>query len=409
MSYEIKEKITSRHKKSRELENVLIMQGGGSLGSFACGVFKALMKQNVRIDIVAGTSIGAVNAAIIAGSKSGQPEKDLEDFWIEISESNMQIVPDLWMYEWDSYSKGFLTKKISSSSANAAIFGVPKMFVPRWQWWNSSNLIKEMDKENYFNPKNWTYIYDHSPLEKTLEKYIDYKKLNLAAKQEERPDVLRLIITAVNVMTGKPLVFDNTQTEIKAKHILASSGYPIYGFPWVEVDENVYGWDGSLLSNTPIREVIYVSPRNDKNIFIVENYPQKIDRLPTNMIEVINRYKDILFCDKDMYNIQLSKLITRHINLIEKLYDAFEKYADKTKISSDELNNIRNEYDNLIENYGAEIKSVIRITRSELESPTMLKNADFSTKTIKKLIEQGERSTLEKLKYDEPAKFDFNL
>ena len=409
MSYEIKEKSHPRHKKSRNLENVLIMQGGGSLGSFACGVFKALIKQKVRIDIVAGTSIGAVNAAIIAGSKSDRPEKDLEDFWIEISESNMQIVPDLWMYEWNSYSKGFLTQKISSASANAAIFGVPKMFVPRWQWWNSSSLIKKMDKENYFNPKNWTYIYDHSPLEKTLEKYIDYKKLNLAAKQEEKPEVLRLIITAVNVMTGKPLVFDNAQIEIKAKHILASAGYPIYGFPWVEVDENVFGWDGSLLSNTPIREVIYVSPRNDKNIFIVENYPQKIDRLPTNMIEVINRYKDILFCDKDMYNIQLSKLITRHINLIEKLYDAFENYTDKTKINSDELKNIKEEYNNLIENYGAEIKSVIQITRSDLESPTMLKNADFSTKTIKKLIEQGERTTLDKLAYNEPLKFDFNL
>ena len=336
MSYEIKEESTPRHKRTRALENVLIMQGGGSLGSFACGVFKALVKQKINIDIVAGTSIGAVNAAIIAGSKSDQPEKDLEDFWLEISESNMQIIPDLWMYEWDSYNKEYLVKKISSASVNAAIFGVPKMFVPRWQWGNSSSLIKKMDEGSYFDPQNWTYIYDHSPLEKTLEKYIDYKKLNLAATQEEKPDVCRLVITAVNVMTGKPLVFDNTLTEIKAKHILACSGYPIYGFPWVEVEDNVYGWDGSLLSNTPIREVLFVSPRNDKNIFIVENYPQKIDRLPTNMVEVINRYKDILFCDKDMYNIQLSKLITRHINLVEKLYDIFEKYTDKTKIKADE-------------------------------------------------------------------------
>ncbi|MGN6350080.1 MAG: patatin-like phospholipase family protein [Candidatus Nitrosocosmicus sp.] len=409
MSYDINEKSQTRHKKSRDLENVLIMQGGGSLGSFACGVFKALVKQNIRIDIVAGTSIGAVNAAIIAGSKTDTPEKDLEDFWLEISESNMQIIPDLWMYEWDSYNKEYLFKKISSSSANAAIFGVPKMFVPRWQWWNSPSLVKKADEENYFNPKNWTFLYDHSPLEKTLDKYIDYKKLNLAAKQEDKPDVLRLIITAVNVMTGKPLVFDNTQTEIKAKHILASAGYPIYGFPWVKIDENTYGWDGSLLSNTPIREVIYVSPRNDKNVFIVENYPQKIDRLPSNMIEVINRYKDILFCDKDMYNIQLSKLITRHINLIEKLYDVFEKHTDKNKIDPEEIKKIEKEYNNLIENYGAEIKSVTRITRSELESPTMLKNADFSTKTIKKLIEQGERATLEKMAYNDPLKFDFNL
>ena len=60
-------------------------------------------------------------------------------------------------------------------------------------------------------------------------------------------------------MTSRPLIFDNAKMEITAKHILASSGYPIYGFPWVEVEDNVYAWDGSLLSNTPVREVIYVS------------------------------------------------------------------------------------------------------------------------------------------------------
>jgi NTE family protein len=410
MSYVIDEASHPRHRRSRNLENVLIMQGGGSLGSFACGVFKTLVKQNVRIDIVAGTSIGAVNAAIIVGSKSDHPEKDLEDFWIEIGESNLNIIPDIFMYDWDAYTKNYSLKRLSSASINAAMFGVPKMFVPRWQWWwNNTETINSKQIENYFNPKNWTYIYDHSILAKTLDKYIDYKKLNLAATQEELPSVSRLIITAVDVMTGKPLVFDNTKMEIKAKHILASSGYPIYGFPWVEVEENVYGWDGSLLSNTPIREVVYVSPRNDKNIFIVENYPQKIDRLPANMGEVVNRYKDILFSDKDMYNIQISKLITRHIHLIEKLYDSFERLVDKSKINAEELKNIKDEYHNLIENYGAEIKSVTRIIRSELESPTMLKNADFSTKTIKELIEQGEKKTLEKLSYCELLNYDFNM
>jgi NTE family protein len=141
MSYEMEEKTPPRHKKSRKLENVLVMQGGGSLGSFACGVFKALVKQKVRVDIVAGTSIGAINAAIIAGSKSDQPEKDLEEFWLELSESTIKLIPDLWMYGWDSYSKEYFIKKILSASVNAAIFGIPKMFIPRWQWWNSYGLL----------------------------------------------------------------------------------------------------------------------------------------------------------------------------------------------------------------------------------------------------------------------------
>ena len=377
------------------------MQGGGSLGAFACGVFKALVKHKVQIDIVAGTSIGAVNAAIIVGSKSGHPEKDLEDFWLEIGESNFEFIPDMWVYGWDSRARTYVPRTISSASANAAFFGVPKMFVPRWQWWNTSKNFQNMMggvEEQYFDPRNWTFIYDHSPLVRTLEKYVDYGKLNLAATKEELPSVLRLIMTAVDVMTAKPLIFDNTLMKIKPEHILASSGYPIYGFPWIDLGNNIKAWDGSLLSNTPIREVLYVSPRNDKNIFIVENYPQRIDRLPSNFIEVVNRYKDILFCDKDIKNIKNAKLVTRHIKLIEKLYDIFEKQVDHSLLlSKQEIKDIKSEYKNLIENYGAEIKSVTRIIRSEIESPSILKNSDFSSRTIRELIDQGESKTEEKL------------
>lgn len=401
MSYQFKDDSHDRHKKSRSIENVLVMQGGGSLGAFACGVYKALVKQNVRIDIVAGTSIGAVNAAIIAGSKSSHPEQDLENFWLELAESNFQLIPDMFTYDWDVQTGNYIAKKISSASANAAFFGIPKMFIPKWDWWSKrskySKYVLKKDQQSS-DPRSWTYLYDHSPLGDTLERYIDYKKLNLAATKEELPSVLRLIITAVDVLTAKPLIFDNTQVEIKTQHILASTGYPIYGFPWVEVDDNVYGWDGSLLSSTPIREVLFVSPRNDKNIIIVENYPKKIDRLPSNMAEVANRYKDILFSDKDQYSIKMSKLLTRHIRLIENLYDVFENLADKSHIDQNKIKSIEKEYKTLIENYGAEIRSITRIVRSEIESPTILKNADFSVGTIKNLIEQGEKKTIEKLK-----------
>jgi NTE family protein len=422
LDYRFEEDMHPRHQESRNVENVLVLQGGGSLGAFACGVFKALVKKNVRIDIAAGTSIGAVNAAIIVGSKSDHPEKTLEDFWMELAESNLNIIPDIFVFDYDSKSKKYISKKISAASANAAIFGVPKMFTPIWSRWypwrhddadnnKTFNRGKTERSENYYdflNPRNWTYLYDHSPLAKTLDKYIDYKKLNLAAAREELPEVRRLIITAVDVMTARPLIFDNAKMEIKAKHILASSGYPIYGFPWVEIEANVYAWDGSLLSNTPVREVLYSSPRNDKNIFIVENYPRKIQRLPSNMTEVESRAKDIIFSDKNMDNIKLSRLITRHIQLIEHLYDIVEKKVDLSQLDPQELEKIKSEYNILINNYGAQIKSLTRIVRSELESPSILQNADFSPKTIKELVRQGERKTTVELSYCESIKYEFN-
>jgi NTE family protein len=94
MSFRAKEESHPRHRESRQTENVLVLQGGGSLGAFACGVFKALVKKKIRIDIAAGTSIGAINAAIIVGSKSDHPENHLEEFWLEVAESNYKIIPD---------------------------------------------------------------------------------------------------------------------------------------------------------------------------------------------------------------------------------------------------------------------------------------------------------------------------
>src|SRR5918912_2687606 len=177
MSYLFKEEDSHpRHIESRDVENVLVLQGGGSLGALACGVFKALVKKDVRIDIVAGTSIGAVNAAIIVGSKSDHPEKELENFWIEIAESSPNIIPDVFVLDYDKNAKRYISKKISAASANAAIFGVPKMFTPLWFRWDhwrhdedENNKTSDSNKaeqfEHYYdilNPRNWTYFYDHS-------------------------------------------------------------------------------------------------------------------------------------------------------------------------------------------------------------------------------------------------------
>jgi NTE family protein len=388
------------HTHVKDVENVLILQGGGSLGAFACGVCKTFAKKDIKFDIIAGTSIGAINGAITAGSKNENPQKDLEDFWIEIAESSYNIIPDIFSFDYDYQNNQINYKKSPSASINAAVFGVPKFFVPRWFNWN----IYRYDTLNDYSmlPSHWTYIYDNTLLEKTLEKYIDFKKLAPAAKpnsindNDNSTNTIRLIISAVDVLSAEPLIFDSYKTQIQMKHLLATIGYPQYGFPWIEVNDGIYAWDGSLLSNTPIREVMMASPSNDKNIFVIENYPKKIDKLPSNMSEVQSRAKDIMFTDKDQSLGKISRLITRHIKLIETLYDIFEEY-DHSKIDKDIIKYIEKEHKLLVEKYGAKILKIKRISRENNKTPYSLQNADFSVNTIKELIIQGENKALESL------------
>ena len=398
---------SSARSKSKTIENVLILQGGGSLGAFGCGVFKALAKRDIKVDIVAGTSIGGVNAAIIAGSKNEEhPEQLLEEFWLELSESFVELnriafaVPRLmaeslsrYYYSYPAYGgkeeeenpSTKSTKEIRlaqlRSFTSSAIFGNDKMFKPRWR---PEYAISDLE---YFTPQKWTYLYDHSPLEKTLDKYIEYGKL----KPGGNPNA-RLIITATNVLTAQPLVFDSSKQQITPKHILATSGYPLLNFPWVEVEKGVYGWDGSLLSNTPLREMIDASPINDKRIFLVENYPKRIDELPNNLPEVYHRARDIIFSDKTEHNVTMSKVITRYLRYIEELYQIVEKHTDHTKLDKKQLKRIRRKYRLYKQERGAEIKQIFYISREE-PFPYIYENADFSSETIKNSIQEGETKT----------------
>ena len=405
------------HNHKKNIENVLILQGGGSLGAFGCGVFKGFALKNIKFDIISGTSIGAINGAIAAGSKNNNPAQDLEDFWMEIAESSVNVIPDIFSIDYNSQTLQLNLKNSSSASLNAAIFGIPKFFVPRWFNYNFMDKDKNSHDSNILTlPNHWTYIYDNSPLQKTLEKYIDFKKLSPDIKLKkdntnsttnndtENVDnagnntcIPRLVITAVDVLTGQPLIFDSYRKQIEIKHLLATIGYPQYGFPWVNVDGDVYAWDGSLLSNTPVREVMVASPSNDKNIFIIENYPKKIENLPNNMIEVQSRAKDIMFTDKDQSLRKMSKLITRQINLIEKLYDIFNE-TDHSKIDKNLIDFIEKEHKVLVEKFGAKILKIYRISRENNKTPHSTQNAEFSVNIIKQLIKQGENKALECLK-----------
>ena len=400
------------------IENVLVLQGGGSLGAFECGVYKALVKNNINLDIVAGTSIGGINAAIISGSKNKENTGELlENFWLELSESFIDLdklyspVP-FWPYFMqqpvesfyfpnsipnkpkeaaaDSYFKNTKEQEIKvkqiRSYYSSAIFGNEKMFKPRW-----SSEFALTDPE-YFTPQKWTYLYNHMPLVKTLEKYIDYDKL----KPNGNPNA-RLILTAVNVLNAQSLTFDSFKQQISPKHILATSAYPLYNFPWIEVEAGVYAWDGGLLSNTPLREVLDASPINDKRICMVENYPKNIDDLPKNLPEVYHRARDIIFSDKTEHSVTMSKIITRYIEYIEDLYQIIEHNIDKLQIDEKRLKRIRRKYRKYRQEHGAEIKEIYYITRNEL-FPHLYENADFSPETIKESIKEGEEKTNQAIK-----------
>ena len=389
----------ANHKHEKGVENVLILQGGGSLGAFACGVYKAFAKKNMKFDIIAGTSIGGINGAIAAGSNNDRPEVDLENFWLDLAESSYNIIPDTFTFDFDYQKYQTKLKRSPAASLNAAFYGVPDFFIPRWLNFNISNLDSSQIEQYYQPPWKWTYFYDNSVLSKTLEKYIDFKKLSPRSQQNNTNEGNsninpRLIITAVDVLTAEPLIFDSYKKHIEMKHLLATIGYPQYGFPWVEVSDGTFAWDGSLLSNTPIREVMVASPSKNKNIFVVESYPKKIEKLPANMNEVMSRSKDLMFSDKTQSLQKMSRLITRHVNLIETLYDIFQD-SDQSKIDKDKIDYINKEHSLLVDKYGAKILKLSRITKVVPETQYPLQNADFSVETIKELIRQGEKKAVE--------------
>jgi NTE family protein len=349
-------------------ENVLVLQGGGSLGAYECGVYKALDKYGIKFDIIAGTSIGALNAAIIAGTKNNNPIQDLENFWLTVAE---KAIP------------GFVPENIrpTLSVMYGSTYGNRNVFKPKWIY----------PQELMYFYLNSPYLYDVTPLKNTLSNYINFTKFSNSKKSRGIP---RLIITATDVQNSESVTFDSMSINIDADHIISCVSFPFYGISWTQKDGR-YLWDGSLQSNTPLREVIDISPRNDKNVYIVNLFPREHQKLPSNMLESWHRARDIVHTDKTLHNIKMSSIISRYIRLLEGMHEIIIKSSDKKTVSKfKELS--EDEYDKLVQQRGAIIRDVVRIERSE-DTHFLFEDADFSFDTIKHLIKQGERDAEETL------------
>lgn len=383
------------------VENVLILQGGGSLGAYECGVFKTLAKYRIQFDIIAGTSIGAINAAIITAHKKGkEPAKELENFWLELSEKTLQFSPPYLTIYPNDEMRAIITSLYSATFGNRKVFTRTPMLNPY----------------NYFSFKLPYPLFDITPLRETLEKYIDLSTLHLNGQgikannpdnksiqyDEERP---RLIVTSTNIQTSMPVIFDSNRMNFNSNHIIASAGFPFYGIGWTKVDEK-YLWDGALLSNTPLREVIDASPSLDKMVYLVSIFPHYQKQLPNDMFETWHRARDIVYTDKTDSDIQNSKAYSNSLSLLKDMHDLLLKYNNSlTKATNDssdlnfladELKEIDKKYSVIKSQRGAVIRKIVRIERPET-TPFLFEDADFSELTIKKLIKQGESDTLKAL------------
>ena len=213
----------------------LVLQGGGALGSYQAGVYEALSTSEYLPDWIAGISIGAVNAAIIAGNAPEKRVERLREFWQGITAPSA-----LW-----PLSSGMITNEYRrTSSLSALMFGQPGFFAPR------------VPTHWLFGGKVTSY-YDTKDLKSTLERLVDFDRIN--ARET------RFSVAAVNVRTGNFAYFDNAEMSIRPEHVMASGALPP-GFPAVEIDGEHY-WDGGLVSNTPLQYVIEYVPRRSRLIF----------------------------------------------------------------------------------------------------------------------------------------------
>ena len=261
------------HASPAEEDCILVLQGGGALGAYQAGVFESLAKVYREPTWVAGISIGAINAALIAGNAAHARVTKLREFWNLVSSA----LPAPLIAANPNAREGLN----EASAGQVMLFGVPGFFKPRFP-------------PAPFQPRGSLEAisyYDTAPLRETLERLVDFDRINAGT--------VRLSIGAVNVRSGNFEYFDSSKQAIDARHIMASGALPP-GFAPVEIDGEHY-WDGGLVSNTPLQYVLDQPGKRRRVVFQVDLFAA-LGALPTTLAEVTEREKDIRFSSRTRMN-----------------------------------------------------------------------------------------------------------
>lgn len=278
----------------------LVLQGGGALGAYQAGVYEALHASPYQPDWISGVSIGAINAALIAGNPPERRVERLEEFWHLVSSGMALPGAAFPASPWAKAAAELPAQRSVFNQLSAlwsAVAGIPGFFHPR-----VPPAMLRADGE-----PGALSIYDTAPLRATLERLIDFDRINSRA--------IRLSVGAVNVRTGNSQYFDSVERTIGPEHVMASGALPP-AFAPVTIDGEDY-WDGGIVSNTPLQYVLDMRGQEGLLAFQIDLFSAR-GRLPANLAQVQQRQKDIVYSSRTRYN---STMAAGIVNARQALHD----------------------------------------------------------------------------------------
>jgi NTE family protein len=342
---------------------VLVLQGGGALGAFQAGVYQALHEAGIEPDWIIGTSIGAINASIIAGNKPENRLSALQEFWDRIAHKAV----------WGAWSPQ-ITQALSNLTTISG--GLPGFFSPNPFAFLGPHIPLGADNAGY---------YSTDPLKKTLSELVDFSLI-----KNNKP---RLTVGAAHVETSQMRYFDSRTTDIDVRHVLASGALPP-AFPAVQIDGDHY-WDGGILSNTPAEAVFDDNPRRNSLVFAVHMW-NPVGAAPKTMWEVTHRQKDIQYSSRVATHIARQAQIHRLRHVIKEL----AAHLPDEALQNEEVRNLAS--------YGCLTRMhFVRLLSPRFDNDDHTKDIDFSPAGIRRRWESGYEMTVRAIE-SAPWKGDFD-
>jgi NTE family protein len=330
---------------------VLVLQGGGALGAYHAGVYHALHEQGIEPDWIIGTSIGAINASLIAGNAKDDRLEALKAFW-----TRMAYRPPFAVPSWTGLPD-------TISYWRTLLRGIPDFFEPNPGAFLGTHVPLGSDNAGF---------YSTAPLERTLLELVDFDLLNTC-----KP---RLTVGAAHVRTSKMRYFDSREEPIGVKHVLASGALPP-AFPAVRIDGELY-WDGGILSNTPTEAIFDDNPRRNSLIFAAHLWNPE-GKEPGTIWEVLNRHKDI----------QYSSRVASHIARQRQMHHMRHIINDLAKLLPEEVRSQPQVRE--LTAYGCPTTMhVVRLLAPQIENENHTKDVDFSPSSIRTRWEAGYTRTM---------------